>query len=150
MSECVCVGGWVHLSTENPLSLCLCALYSRPTSTIPAYKHTSTQTPTLTHTPFAAAVTFLFSLTAGFSPPYPQIGWYLRWVSWVNPVAYVLEGLVANEFRGGATVVEDGVTVDAMSAVQETFRIPRYPLGEYGDLNTPEKVCVCACACVYV
>ena len=48
------------------------------------------------------------------------------------------------------SVVEDGVTVDAMSAVQATFHTPRYPLGEYGDLDTPEKarVCVCVCVCV--
>lgn len=64
-------------------------------------------------------------MTSGFSPFYAMIPVYWRWVSFLNPLAYILEGLVINEFRGGGTVTVEGETVDGMTAVFDLFNIPR-------------------------
>ncbi|RKO95995.1 hypothetical protein CAUPRSCDRAFT_2213, partial [Caulochytrium protostelioides] len=39
-------------------------------------------------------------LSSGVTIPIPQIGWWVRWVSYVTPFRYFLEGLTGNEFGG--------------------------------------------------
>ena len=65
---------------------------------------------------------------------------YWRWVSWINPLAYVLEGVAVNEFRGDQTVLMNGQSVPGLVALQQTANLPRYRFGEYGALDTPQKV----------
>eukprot|EP01024_Parvocaulis_polyphysoides_P059981 TRINITY_DN65089_c0_g1_i1.p1 TRINITY_DN65089_c0_g1~~TRINITY_DN65089_c0_g1_i1.p1 ORF type:complete len:157 (-),score=7.10 TRINITY_DN65089_c0_g1_i1:113-529(-) len=39
----------------------------------------------------------LFNLFAGFLIPAPEMGWWLRWYYYINPVAYALYGMVASQ-----------------------------------------------------
>ncbi len=61
-------------------------------------------------------------------------------MSWINPLSYVLEGVAVNEFRGNQTVDINGQQVPGLVALQEIAGLPRYPFGQYGALDTPEKV----------
>ena len=43
---------------------------------------------------------FISGAISGFMPSYQMIGWWFRWYSWLNPVAYAYEGVMLNQFVG--------------------------------------------------
>ncbi|KAH6871809.1 ABC-2 type transporter-domain-containing protein [Thelonectria olida] len=47
----------------------------------------------------ACVVIILFVLESGYLVPYRDQKPWVQWFSWVNPIAYSFEGLMANEFR---------------------------------------------------
>lgn len=94
----------------------------------------STRTDVLANT-LTTLYIFISGAISGFMPSYQMIGWWFRWYSWLNPVAYAYEGVMLNQFIGTSLHVailgaEDEFKLgnisgkDYLSAAADLPRIP--------------------------
>lgn len=108
--------------------------------------------PTQQHGTLATTVAaMLMGMFAGYMPTYNSVGWWWRWISWINPMAYAFEGIMISQFDGlhlsiATVVTDDGEVLIGGNALPgstwcRVFSIPRIPYDEASSsLSTPSGV----------
>lgn len=48
----------------------------------------------------SAVMILAIVIYTGFTIPRPDMHPWLKWLSWINPIAYAFEGMLVNEFHG--------------------------------------------------
>lgn len=74
-------------------------------------------------TTLGPAINIVFTLSAGFSPQYANLGW-MQFLSWISPIGYGMEGMIVNELHARTI---DGTGENGVDYAQRELGMPRIP-----------------------
>lgn len=119
----------VHLRRDASAFFIFLLFGFTTTMTMSMILRTIAQSSKTVHQALVPAAIFIIGLViyAGFVLPIRNMKGWLRWINYVNPIAYAYESLIANEFSGRSftcqTMIPSGPGYESIEPMQRTCSV---------------------------